>query len=208
MGKLSYFVDGIGPWIIDSATKVLDCYECLGLVIPCPCNVRAVDTCKRSRYYTFLSRRLWRSRSLEPVTRQHFLSGLINTAPRVNNNMFIIWTVLADFGAKALLDELGFDSQILAGCAAYMASELLSPDGLMWTCFPKSLMCTRMILVCQKVCIQLILSIKEHSQDSRYSPEKTLSLGTRKDTSIMEKCWVVSPGGRPSTKEILQLLGQ
>ena len=27
--KLSYFVNGIGPWIIDSATKALDCYECL-----------------------------------------------------------------------------------------------------------------------------------------------------------------------------------
>ena len=37
--------------------------------------------------------------------------------------------MLADFRAKALLDELSFDSQNLAGCAAYMASELLSPDG-------------------------------------------------------------------------------
>ena len=115
--------------------------------------------------------------------------------------------MLADFRAKALLDELSFDSQNLAGCAAYMASELLFPDGnINMDLFSKeSDVYAYAILVCQKVCIQLILSIKEHSQDSRYSPEKTLSLGIRKDTSIMKKCWVVSPGGRPSTKEILQL---
>ena len=64
------------------------------VVIPCPCKVSAVDTCKRSRYYTFLSRRLRRPHSLEPVIRQHFLSGPIKPALRVNNNMFIIWTVL------------------------------------------------------------------------------------------------------------------
>ena len=118
--------------------------------------------------------------------------------------------MLADFRAKALLDELSFDSQNLAGCAAYMASELLSPDGnINMDLFSKeSDVYAYAILVCQKVCIQLILSMKKHSQDSRYSPEMTLSLGIRKDTSTMEKCWVVSPGGRPSTKEILQLLGQ
>lgn len=54
--KLSYSVDGIGLWIIERTTKALDCYECL--VISRPCQVRAVDTCKHSRYYTFLSRRL------------------------------------------------------------------------------------------------------------------------------------------------------
>ena len=89
-------------------------------------------------------------------------------------------------------------------------SELLSPDGnINMDLFSKeSDVYAYAILVCQKVCIQLILSMKKHSQDSRYSPEMTLSLGIRKDTSTMEKCWVVSPGGRPSTKEILQLLGQ
>ena len=112
--------------------------------------------------------------------------------------------MLADFRAKALLDEPSFNSQDLAGCAAYMASELLSPDGnINMDLFSKeSDVYAYAILVCQKVCIRLILSIK-NSQDSRYSPEKTLSLGTRKDTSTMEKCWVVSPGGRPSTKVIL-----
>ena len=118
--------------------------------------------------------------------------------------------MLADFRANALLDELGFNSQILAGCAAYMASDLLSPDGnINMDLFSKeSDVYAYAILVYQKVCIQLILSIKEHLQDSRYSPEKALSLSIRKDTSIMEKCRVVSPGGRPSTNEILQLLGQ
>ena len=118
--------------------------------------------------------------------------------------------MLADFRAKALIDELSFDSQNLAGCAAYMASELLFPDGnINMDLFSKeSDVYAYAILVYQKVCIQLILSIKEHSQDSRYSPKKTLSLGIRKDTSTMEKCWVVSPGGRPSTKEIFQLLGR
>ena len=54
--KLSYSVDGIGLWIIERTTEALDCYECL--VVSRPCQVREVDTCKHSRYYTFLSRRL------------------------------------------------------------------------------------------------------------------------------------------------------
>ena len=37
--------------------------------------------------------------------------------------------MLADFRANVLIDELGSNSQILEGCAAYMATELLFPDG-------------------------------------------------------------------------------
>ena len=71
--------------------------------------------------------------------------------------------MLADFRAKALIDELSFDSQNLAGCAAYMTSELLFPDGnINMDLFSKeSDVYAYAILVCQKVCIQLILSIKK-----------------------------------------------
>ena len=96
MGKLSYVLESsIAPRKRLIATNVY-------VVIPCPCKVSAVDTCKvsavdtckRSCYYTFLSRRLRRPHSLEPVIRQHFLSGPTKPALRVNNNMFIIWAVL------------------------------------------------------------------------------------------------------------------
>jgi len=36
--------------------------------------------------------------------------------------------VLTDFGRAKVIGELGYSTQLLAGSAAYMAPELLSPD--------------------------------------------------------------------------------
>ena len=88
--------------------------------------------------------------------------------------------MLTDFGRAKVLGKLGFDSKTVAGCTAYMAPELTpGPEDNVDVdkMFSKESDVYAYAMLCQKVRIQLILSIEEISRDSRYLLEKSLSLG-------------------------------
>ena len=88
--------------------------------------------------------------------------------------------MLTDFGRAKVLGELGFDTKAVAGSAAYMAPEL-TPGGddnvNVDKMFSKESDVYAYAMLCQKVRIQLILSMEKISRDSRYLLGKRLSLG-------------------------------
>ena len=71
--------------------------------------------------------------------------------------------MLTDFGRAKVIGEFGFDTQSLAGCAAYTAPELLSTDSNVNVdvLFSKKSDVYAYAMLCQKVRIQLILSIEK-----------------------------------------------
>ena len=117
--------------------------------------------------------------------------------------------MLTDFGRAKVIGEFGFDTQSLAGCAAYTAPELLSTDGNVNVdvLFSKKSDVYAYGMLCQKVRIQLILSIEKNSQDSRYSLEKTLSLGIGEDTDTKSSPLFWKIGGHSAQVRYPQICG-
>lgn len=104
--------------------------------------------------------------------------------------------ILTDFGRAKILDELGFDTKSLAGCAAYMAPELFPTDDSVDVdvMFSKESDVYAYAMLCQKVRIQLILSLKTNLWDSRYSLGEIHSLGIRKKQRTITKSSPLSCG--------------
>jgi serine/threonine protein kinase len=141
--------------------------------------------------------------------------------------------VLADFGRAKVIGEEGYSTQLLAGSAAYMAPELLSPtDADVDELFSKKSDIYAFGMLCFKVSLILQRILQPHNLSQIFTNQEPFAYyNVRRDIQlfgliqqgkrpvftsdvrdqisqrmwrIMEACWTTAPASRPSAEQIVQ----